>query len=150
MNVWSFQTKKGCRGEFGTSWKWKKVLQKHIKHSGIRMIACHKHISSFHSAFNVYKNLYCRHINQGFVWKRAIWNVFIIMFSMSFLSHLSTTCSRGAFRITWCPSCVLRHESSTICLSIFSSQTPGPIWTELGRNVPWEVFFKICSQDLIT
>ena len=27
-----------------------------------------------------------------------------------FLAHLSTTCSRGAFRVTGCPSCVVRRE----------------------------------------
>ena len=26
------------------------------------------------------------------------------------------------------------------------SQTAGPIWTNLGRSVPWEVLFKKCSQ----
>ena len=31
-----------------------------------------------------------------------------------FLAHLSTTCSRGAFRITLCPSCVVCRASSTI------------------------------------
>ena len=31
-----------------------------------------------------------------------------------FLAHLSTTCSRGAFRVTGCPSCVIRRASSTI------------------------------------
>ena len=59
-----------------------------------------------------------------------------------FLAHLSTTCSRGAFSVVMCPS-------STISLNIFSSQTAGPIWTKLGRNVPWEVLFKSCSQNLI-
>ena len=34
-------------------------------------------------------------------------------------------------------------------LNIFSSQTAQPIWTKLGRNVPWEVLFKNCSQNLI-
>ena len=28
---------------------------------------------------------------------------------ISFLAHLSTTCSRGAFRITRCPLCVVRQ-----------------------------------------
>ena len=39
--------------------------------------------------------------------------------------------------------------SSTISFNIFSSQTAGPIWTKLGRNVPWEVLFKKYSQNLI-
>ena len=34
------------------------------------------------------------------------------------LAHLSTTCSRGAFRITLCPACVVRRASSTISLNI--------------------------------
>ena len=44
---------------------------------------------------------------------------------------------------------VIRCASSTISLNIFSSQTAGPIWTKLGRNVPSEVLFKNCSQNLI-
>ena len=66
----------------------------------------------------------------------------IAFLMQDFLAHLSTTCSRGAFRVVMCPS-------STISLNIFSSQTAGPIWTKLGRNVPWNVLFKICSQNLI-
>ena len=31
---------------------------------------------------------------------------------------------------------VVRRVSSTISLNIFSSQTAGPIWTKLGRNIP--------------
>ena len=50
------------------------------------------------------------------------------------LAHLSM-CSRGAFRVVMC-------RSSTVSLNIFSSQTAGPIWTKLGRNVPLEVLFK--------
>ena len=60
----------------------------------------------------------------------------------TFLAPLSITCSRGGFR-------VVMYPSSTISLNIFSSQTAGPIWTKLGRNVPWEVLFKKCSQKLI-
>ena len=48
---------------------------------------------------------------------------------------------RGAFRITW-------SLSSTISLNIFSHMA-GPIWTRLGRNVPWDVLYKKCSQNLI-
>ena len=58
------------------------------------------------------------------------------------LAHLSTTCSRAAFRVVRCPS-------SLISLNIFSSQTAGPVWTKLGRNGPLEVLFKNCSQNLI-
>ena len=36
---------------------------------------------------------------------------------------------------------------ATISFNI--SQTAWPIWTKLGRNVPEEVFFKRCSQNLI-
>ena len=61
---------------------------------------------------------------------------------MRFLAHLSTTCSRGAVRVVRCPSSVVLRASSTISLNIFSCQTTGPIWTKLGRNVPWEVLFK--------
>ena len=68
---------------------------------------------------------------------------------ITFVAHLSTTCSRGAFRVVMCPSCVVHRASSTISLNIFSSQTAGPIWTKVGRNVPSEVLFKNCSQNLI-
>ena len=60
-----------------------------------------------------------------------------------FLAPLSTTCSRGAFMVVWCPS------SSTISLNIFPSQTAGPIWTKLTG---WECFLggpENCSQNLI-
>ena len=40
-----------------------------------------------------------------------------------------------------CPSSVINY--------FFSSQTAEPILTKLGRNVPWEVLFKNCSQNLI-
>ena len=59
----------------------------------------------------------------------------------SFLAHLSTTCSRKVLRVVRCLSSVVCHESSTISLHIFTSQITGPIWTKLGRNVPWEVLF---------
>ena len=51
---------------------------------------------------------------------------------------------RGTFRNTCCLS-----PSSTISLNIFSSQTAEPVWTKLGRNVPWEVHCKNCSHNLI-
>ena len=60
------------------------------------------------------------------------------------LAHLSTMCSRELLG-WWCVRC----PSSTISLNMFSSQTAGPVWTKLGRSVPWEVFFKNCSQNLI-
>ena len=31
-----------------------------------------------------------------------------------FLAHLSTTCSRGAFRVVRCPSCVVRRTSYVV------------------------------------
>ena len=84
------------------------------------------------SKTNREKILQNRHITVGF-----------------FLAHLSTTCSGGAFRVMRCLLSVVHSASSTISLNIFSSQTAGPIWTKLGRNVPWEVLFKKCSQNLI-
>ena len=65
------------------------------------------------------------------------------------LAYLSTTCSRGAFRIALCPSSVVHHGSTTISLNINSSQTTGPIQTKLGRNVPWVVCFKKYFQNMI-
>ena len=45
---------------------------------------------------------------------------------------------RGAVR-------VVRYPLSAISLNI--SQTAGQIWTKLGRNVLWEVFFKnLCTE----
>ena len=63
-----------------------------------------------------------------------------------FLAHLNI--SRGVFRIIWCLSSIVRHASSTFSLNIFS-QTAGPIWNKLGRNVPLEVLFLNCSHNLI-
>ena len=69
------------------------------------------------------------------------------LFSSFFLAHLSTTCSGEL--LGW--SCVLIcRTSSTISFTIFSSRTAEPIWTKLGWNVPWEVLFKNCSQNLIS
>ena len=43
-------------------------------------------------------------------------NYFII--DHNFLAHLSTMCSRGAFRVVMCPSCVIRRASSVVrCVS---------------------------------
>ena len=64
------------------------------------------------------------------------------IFSTSFLAHLNTTCSRGDLRVVMC-------LSSTISISIFSSQTAGPIWTKLGRDVPWQVLFENSSHNFI-
>ena len=68
--------------------------------------------------------------------------------SWIFLPHLSTTCSKGAFRVVLCLLCVICRASSTISLKI-SSKSAGQIWTKLSRNVPWNVLFKMCSQNLI-
>ena len=89
-------------------------------------IACYKQFLLFSQCFPTYMALI-------FYYSYPIWHLF--------LAHLRTTCSRGAFRVVRCPS-------STISLNIFS-QTAGPIWTKLGRNGPWEVLFKTCSQNLI-
>ena len=43
----------------------------------------------------------------------------------------------------------IQGHHGPLVLNIFSSQTAGPIWTKLGRNVPKEVLFKICPQNLI-
>ena len=68
------------------------------------------------------------------------------LFIWIFVVHLSTTCSREL--IGW--SCVCHAwYMSTISLNIFFSQTAGPIRTKLGNNVPWEVLFKTCTQNLI-
>ena len=68
--------------------------------------------------------------------KLSVQNVYKHIFSYTvrgilkvvfFLAHLSTTCSRGAFRVVLCLSSVVRLASSKISLNIFSSQTAGPI-----------------------
>ena len=46
--------------------------------------------------------------------------------------------------------CLFVHcLSSTIFLSIFSSQTAGPVRTKFGRNVALEVLFENYLQNLI-
>ena len=59
-----------------------------------------------------------------------------LLYLIAFLAHLSTSCSRGAFSITRCPSCGLWRQTST----------PPKL---LGRNNPWVVLFKNCLQNLI-
>ena len=98
--------------------------------------------------------------SQNFEYRARIYQsffrTFFVLFSRLSLAQLSTTCTRGAFRVLMCPSSVVcrpssvvRRASSTISLNIFSSQTAGPIWTKLGRNVPLKVFFKTCPQNWI-
>ena len=36
-------------------------------------------------------------------------NLLLIWTSLQFLAHLSTTCSRGTFRVVMCPSCVVNN-----------------------------------------
>ena len=60
-----------------------------------------------------------------------------------FLAHLSTTCSRGAFRVVICSTCIVNNFFKHL------PQTAGPVWTKLCKNVPWEILFKSCSQNLI-
>ena len=67
-----------------------------------------------------------------------------VIFFYYFLAHLSTTCSRGAFRVVMCPSCVVNNFFKHLL-----PQTARPIWTKLGRILPWEVLLKNCSQNLI-
>ena len=52
----------------------------------------------------------------------------------SFLAHLSTTCSWWAIVVSQCLSCVVRRAASTIALKAYSSYTPGPIDSILGRK----------------
>ena len=68
---------------------------------------------------------------------------YVVASGWNFSKHES-----GALKVVLCPSCVVSCVSSTISLNI-STQTAEPIWTKLGRNVPWEVLFKNCSQNLI-
>ena len=108
------------------------------------------HWEHWHSTLEGFGFKIARPIDDGRLWKsseRKKENA--VKQQFSFLAHLSTTCSRGAFRVVMCPSSVFRRASLTISLNIFSSQTVGPIWTKLGRNISWEVLFKTCSQNLI-
>ena len=58
-----------------------------------------------------------------------------------FLAHLSTTCSRWAVVISQCPSSIIsqpsfvvRHAAPTIALKAYSSYTPRPMDSKLGRK----------------
>ena len=54
--------------------------------------------------------------------------------SFSLLAHLSTKCLWWAIVVSQCPSLVVRHVASTIALKAYSSYTPGPIDSILGRK----------------
>ena len=56
------------------------------------------------------------------------------------LAHLRTTCARGAFGVVLCPSYVVNNSLKHLLLNH---------WAKLGRNVPWQVFFKNCPKNLI-
>ena len=55
-----------------------------------------------------------------------------INYGQTFLAHLSTTCSRGAFRITWCPSSVVRLTSCVV--NNFSKHLLPDRWANLDQT----------------
>ena len=72
----------------------------------------------------------CHHICSHTLSSVNVFNLDMSAFLLPvnpFLAHLSTTCSRGAFRVVRCPSCVVNNFFKHLLL---------PIWTKLGRNVP--------------
>ena len=63
-------------------------------------------MSNFFFSHNVFKScLLLMHQNQ-YLWRKGLTNKSYID---AFLAHLSTTCSRGAFRVVRCPSCVVNN-----------------------------------------
>ena len=58
-----------------------------------------------------------------------------------FLAHLSTTCSRGAFRVVMCPSCVVRFFKHLLLPNLWSNldQT----WQECSLEGPLQ---KLCTE----
>ena len=66
-----------------------------------------------------------------------------VLASFPFLAHLSTMCSKGAFRVVLCPSYVERRALSTISLNIFSSKPRGQFGTSLAGMLLGRSSFKI-------
>ena len=67
-----------------------------------------------------------------------------LLFTTVFLAHLSTTCSRGAFRVVMCLSCVVNNFFKHLLLP--------NCWANLDQT--WQEcslggLFKNCSQNLI-
>ena len=53
---------------------------------------------------------------------------------LRFLAHLSMKCAWWAIVVSQCPSSIMGHAAWTIALKAYSSYTPGPIDSILGRK----------------
>ena len=53
---------------------------------------------------------------------------------LRFLAHLSMKCAWWAIVVNQCPSSIMGHAAWTIALKAYSSYTPGPIDSILGRK----------------
>ena len=61
-----------------------------------------------------------------------------------FLAHLSTTCSRGAFRVVMCPSCIVNNFFKHLLLPNHWANLD-QTWQECSLGGP----LQNCSQNLI-
>ena len=99
-------------------------------------------INSFRQ-FSFFKNIFedikncCR---EDIFFANTIYNHLI---QGVFLAHLSTTYSKGPFRVVRCLLCVSNNFFTYLLL------TAGSMWIKLGKNIPLEVLFKNHSQNLI-
>ena len=126
------------------------------KHCWKRRNCSLRAISSFPAVFSIV--LYCRHVKtraclgKGFniTWGYRLqpnWK------HCPFSAHLSTMCSRGAFRVTLCLSSVNRHASPVMCHYQFFKNllllNPRANLDQTWLDIPWEIVFKDCSSNLI-
>ena len=90
-------------------------------------------------------------LHRILVYRTWVWHFQISpITTLYFLAHLNTTCSRGAFRITWCPSFV-RRASTVVCrASSARSSCTIRTWNNSLKNLllrnRWSDF-EIISQD---
>ena len=61
---------------------------------------------------------------------------------LRFLAHLSMKCAWWAIVVSQCPSSIMGHAAWTIALKAYSSYTPGPIDSILGRKHRGEMYIK--------
>ena len=64
----------------------------------------------------------------------------ISIFQSPFLAHLSTTCSRGAFRVVMCPSCVVNNFFKHLLLPNRSTNLD-QTWQECSLGGPLQKLF---------
>ena len=74
---------------------------------------------------------FCKILDENWwkSWTSYMYSVTQVYFFFSFLSHLSTTCSRGAFRVVRCPSSVMHRQQF-----LKTSSPPKPLG-QFGPNL---------------